>query len=354
MNDSAANAPHAAISPVTVVGSVLSHEPDRQDRRARRPVRAGAPRGRAPGRDPSVATAASMTPGRSIGSVAPAFSPCGGNVAPTARQPHDREGDHQPRERARREVPPQRRAVLVAHRIGKVLVDPLRQVVHELEEAPRGKRDHQPDDRRQQQERQELPRRDRGRRGAGSRVGFGHGTSFRRVRRGLPRCSAGAPGRSPACARAPPHPQRARPRRTRRSPRSRSARRRFPDGSPVILRAASIPPMPGIRTSSSTSSGRRRSTAATACSPDPTSPTGSNPAVALITSRAAWRKTTWSSTVRTLTTLTSVSVMLRCPWRSTLPAGNDARNGACRCQRGGVCPPLARSRASDRRSGPGR
>ena len=57
-------------------------------------------------------------------------------------------------------------------------------------------------------------------------------TPFRRVRRGRPRCSAGAPGRSPACSRAPPRPQRARPRRTRRSPRSRSARRRSPDGLP--------------------------------------------------------------------------------------------------------------------------
>ena len=179
-------------------------------------------------------------------------------------------------------------------------------------------------------------------------------TSFRRVRRGLPRCCAGAPGRSPACARVPPHPQ-ARASSANSSESSiEISTTTVPGCVSLILRAASIPPMPGIRTSSSTSSGRRRSTAATASSPDPTSPTGSNPAVALITSRAAWRKTTWSSTVRTLTTLTSVSLMLRCPREAPCQRGPMPAMGLAGVTRGGVCPPPAASRASDRRSGPGR
>ena len=135
MNDSAAKAPQAAINPDDLVGSVLSHQPDRQDRepaaqRQQRRLRpeheAESDRGDGRQHDARqvdrLGTAGVQTLGR--------------HVAPVTRQPHDRKRDHQSRECAHREVPPQRRPVLVTDCVRQVLVDPLRQVVHELKKAP--------------------------------------------------------------------------------------------------------------------------------------------------------------------------------------------------------------------------
>src|SRR5215210_5487820 len=62
-----------------------------------------------------------------------------------------------------------------------------------------------------------------------------------------------------------------------------------------------MPSMPGIRTSSRTSSGRTWSTRASASMPEDASPTVSKPGVAPITARAARWKCGWSSTVTTFT-----------------------------------------------------
>ncbi len=94
------------------------------------------------------------------------------------------------------------------------------------------------------------------------------GALIRRARRGLPRCCEAAWGRIPACARMPPRRTCGRPQRTRSESSIEISTTTVSGWAAAILRAASIPPMPGIRTSSSTSSGRRRSTSAKASSPD--------------------------------------------------------------------------------------
>jgi hypothetical protein len=68
----------------------------------------------------------------------------------------------------------------------------------------------------------------------------------------------------------------------------------------AISRAASMPPMPGIFTSSSTMSGSNAAASSTARSPLAASPANAKPGAAAITALAARRKGAWSSTTSTL------------------------------------------------------
>ena len=96
-------------------------------------------------------------------------------------------------------------------------------------------------------------------------------------------------------------------------------------GSEAVRRwQVSSPSMPGRLTSSSTKSGCRRSRRASASSPVVTSASDSKPGVALMTARAASRKSGWSSTVRTRTGMASGHAA------SAAGAGNGADRRAAR------------------------
>ena len=64
-------------------------------------------------------------------------------------------------------------------------------------------------------------------------------------------------------------------------------------------RAATMPPIPGIRTSMMIRSGARSAASSTDSSPDDASPTSSNSSVASTTERATRRNSSWSSTTST-------------------------------------------------------
>jgi hypothetical protein len=73
-------------------------------------------------------------------------------VAALARQARDREGDHQPGEAEDDDVEPGRRAVVVAERFRQVGEGPDLELMDQLEEAPRGQRDDEADDPREDEQ----------------------------------------------------------------------------------------------------------------------------------------------------------------------------------------------------------
>ena len=100
MNDSAAKAPQAAISPNDLVGSVSSNQPDRQDREpaAQRQQRRLGPEHeaeseRGDGRQHHARQVDRLGTGL--------VQTVGRHVAAVTREPHDRKRDHQAGERAR-------------------------------------------------------------------------------------------------------------------------------------------------------------------------------------------------------------------------------------------------------------
>src|SRR5436190_18373416 len=105
--------------------------------------------------------------------------------------------------------------------------------------------------------------------------------------------------------------------------------------------------MSGSRTSIRTRSGCRRRAAATPSSPVEASPASSNPSVAPISARAAFRKVAWSSTVRTRTEPNPTpqgSVAMPCgshddPWDGSVADERPPTNGVRPSPAGGA--PLA-------------
>ena len=84
------------------------------------------------------------------------LEPVGGHVTAVPGQTHDRKRRQQPRECHPRKRPPDRNGV-VPDLARQILVDPHLQLVHPLQEAPRRRRDQQPDERRQHQQDAVLP-----------------------------------------------------------------------------------------------------------------------------------------------------------------------------------------------------
>ena len=135
MNEIAAKAPQARHQSHDLVGSVPAHEPDRQDGEPA----AQCEKWRLGTEDEAEAERGDrgqQHTGKFDRLDRVWLQAVGGDVSAATREPHDRERHHQAGKRTRRQVPPQRRTVLVAKGVRQVLVDPLRQVVHELEEAP--------------------------------------------------------------------------------------------------------------------------------------------------------------------------------------------------------------------------
>ena len=308
MNEIAAKAPQAAIQSHDVVGSVSAHEPNRQDRE---PAAQGEERRlRTEDEAETERGARGQQHTGKFDWLDRVWSQAvGGDVSPATREPHDRERHHKAGKRTRRQVPPQRRAVLVAKGVRQVLVDPLRQVVHELEEStmtPVTRQARRPKPARAASETAWGGTEGPGPVAETSASAMGR-PAWPPRRRSSRACEAGAVRKSRLrTSAAAPHSCASSANSSESSIVIRTMT--VPGLASLILRAASTPPMPGIRTSSSTSSGRRRSTASTASSPDSASPTDSNPGVAAITSRAARRKTIWSSTVRTLTSVLVITL----------------------------------------------
>ena len=174
MNDTAAKAPAAAISPTTSSGA--SRRTSRIPRIAETPAQRDQRRLWAEHEAKADRGDGRQHHSRQVDGLGRAgVEALRGHVAPTTRQSHDRERDHEAGECANRQVPPQWSPIVISNGVREVLVDPLRHVVHELQEAPRGQRDHDSDDCREQKESQELPGGDRGGRGRVSSVDLSHG-----------------------------------------------------------------------------------------------------------------------------------------------------------------------------------
>ena len=182
IDETAAKLPAAAIRPTACSGasrltSRIASVPSPS------PTAIRGPSGPSTSPSPSVASAASSTPGRSIGASrrATGLEPVGGHMTAVSGQTHDGERRQQPRERHPRKRPPERDRV-VAESCGQILVDPHLELVNALQEAPRRGRDHQPDQRREHEQHAVLPAADQRSRIVG-REGTAHDRRSLEVRR---------------------------------------------------------------------------------------------------------------------------------------------------------------------------
>ena len=132
--------PEAASSVPSSGGASGRSDADHEKSRGRRQARSGAPLGRPPGPSPIEAMAASTTPGKVDGLGGRGLEALGGDVSAVAGQAGDREGCDHACDREHREIPPERRPVVIADVVRDVGEHPLLDVEDQLEEAPRGQR----------------------------------------------------------------------------------------------------------------------------------------------------------------------------------------------------------------------